>query len=81
MIPKYEDNWKKLGALLGFKPGEMEFIYSDFHDDTEECCKLLLFRWLNKNPHASWDQLFSAIDDLPQPSLQGMNQIYVIIVT
>ena len=81
VVPEYAQNWRYLGTLLGFKHVEMEFIFNDFHNDSEECCRLLLLRWLNKNPDASWDQLFSAINDLPQPSLEGINQIYVIIVT
>ena len=49
------------------------------HNDAEECSRSLLSRWLEKNPDASWDQLFSAIDDLPKSPLPeiahpGINQ-------
>ena len=86
VVPEYAHNWRYLGALLHFTHAEMEIIFSDFRNDSQECCRNLLSRWLEKNPDASWNQLFLAFDNLPQPSLpeivhQGLDQIYVIIVT
>ena len=87
VVPEYAHNWRYLGALLNFKHAEMENIFSDFRNDSKECCRHLLSTWLEKNPDASWNQLFSAIDDLPQPEIvhRSMNQIYVhmyvIIIT
>ena len=80
VVPKYAHNWRYLGASLNFDHAEMEIIFSDFRNDSKECCRHLLTNWLEKNPDASWDQLFSVIDDLPQTPLpeiahQGMNQI------
>ena len=80
VVPEYAHNWRYLGASLHFDYAEMEIIFSDFRNDAKECCRSLLSRWLEKKPDASWDQLFLAIDDLPQPPLhqiayQGMNQI------
>ena len=80
VVPEYAHKWKYLGALLHFDQAELEIIFSNFRNDSEECCRSLLSRWLQKNPDASWDQLFLAIDDLSQLLLseityQGMNQI------
>ena len=75
MVPECTHNWRYLGALLHFKQAELEIIFIDFHNDAEECCMSLLSRWLEKSSDASWDQLFSAIDDLPRLAYQGINQI------
>ena len=80
VVPEYAHKWKYLGALLHFDQAELEIIFSNFRNDSEECCRSLLSRWLQKNPDASWDQMFLAIDDLSQLLLseityQGMNQI------
>ena len=71
VIPKYAHNWRYLGASLHFDHAEMEIIFSDFCNDSKECYRSLLSRWLEKSTDASWDQLFSAIDDLPE--YQGIN--------
>lgn len=77
MVPEYAHKWRYLGALLHFDQAELDIIFTDFRNDSEECCRNLLSRWLQKNRDASWDQLLSAIDDLFQPPLpeivhQGM---------
>ena len=69
VVPEYAHNWRYLGAQLDFKHTEMEIIFSDFRNDSQECCRNLLSRWLEKNPDASWDQLFLAIDNIPQRPL------------
>ena len=64
VVPQYAHKWRYLGALLHFEQPELDIIYSNFRNDVEECCRSLLSRWLNKNHDASWNQLFSAIDNL-----------------
>ena len=71
VVPEYASKWKDLGALLHFKQAELEIIFSNFRHDAEECCKSLLTRWLERSD-VSWDQLLSAIDDLPKLVYQGM---------
>ena len=80
VVPKCAHKWRFLGALLHFDQAELDTIFSNFRYDSEDCCRNLLSRWLEKNPNTTWDQLLSAIDDLSQPPLaeityQGMNQI------
>ena len=75
VVPECAHNWRYLGTLLHFKQAELGIIFSNFRNDAEECCRSLLSRWLEKNPDASWDQLFSAVDDLPELAYQGINQI------
>ena len=80
MVPKFAHKWRYLGALLHFDQPELDIIFSDFRNDSEECCRRLFSRWLEKTVDASWHQLLLAIDDVLQPKLleiscQGMNQI------
>ena len=76
LVPKCAHKWRFLGTLLNF---DQDIIFSNLHNDSEECCRNLLSRWLEKNSVASWNQLLSAIDDLPEYPLlkttsHGMNQ-------
>ena len=71
VVRKYAHKWRYLGAFLHFKQAELDIIFSNFRNDSMECCRTLLSKWLQKNTDASWDQLFSAIDDLPELAYQG----------
>ena len=73
VVSEYAHEWRDLGMLLNFKQAELEIIFKDFRNDSRECCKRLFCRWLEKSPDATWDQLHSAIDDLPALSEQGMS--------
>ena len=76
VVPKYAHNWEYLGTLLYFDQAELMTISKNFRNDSEECCRNLMSRWLDKNHDASWDQLLSATDDLsshPDFAYQSMN--------
>ena len=73
VVPEYAHEWRDLGVLLNFKQPELEIIFRDFRNDSRECCKRLLCRWLQKSSNATWHQLFLAIDDLPPLSKQGVS--------
>ena len=66
VVPQYAHKWRLLGAELCFDQAELDIIFSNFRNDSEECCRNLLSRWLNKNSDATWDQLLISIDNLPQ---------------
>ena len=68
VVPNYAHKWRDLGAQLQFSQAELNIIFSNFCNDAEKCCGDLMSRWLKKNSNATWDQLFTAIDNLPQQS-------------
>ena len=68
VIPNYAHKWRHLGTQLEFSEAELEIIFSNFRNDSEKCCRDLVSRWLSKNPNATWDQLLTAINNLPQQS-------------
>ena len=74
VVPNYAHKWRYLGALLHFNQAELNIIFSNFRNDSEECCRSLLSRWLEKTANASWNQLFAAIDELSSLPYQGMNE-------
>ena len=76
VVPNYAHEWRYLGALLKFEQAELDIIFSDYRNDSKECCRSLLSQWLNKHHDASWNQLFSAINDISSlsgPTLQGIH--------
>ena len=75
VVPKYAHKWRFLGGLLYFDQAELDIIFSDFCNDAKECCGRLLSIWLDKNAHASWNQLISAIDEINQSSLICLPEI------
>ena len=70
VVPEYAHEWKYLGILLKFEKAELDIIFSDYRNDSKECCRNLLSQWLEKHHDASWDQLFLAINDIS--SLSGL---------
>ena len=65
VVPKYAHKWRYPGAQLHFDQAELETIFNNFCNDSEECYRSLLSRWLQKHPVVLWDHLISAIDELP----------------
>ena len=66
VVPQYAHKWRQLGAQLSFHQATLDIIFSNFRNDAEECCRNLMSRWLEENSDATWDQLQTAIDNLPQ---------------
>ena len=72
VVPKYAHEWRFLGGLLHFEQAELDIIFSDYRNDSKECCRRLLCVWLERNPDASWNQLASAIDEIHQFSFMHL---------
>ena len=79
VVPKYAHEWRRLGVLLKFEEHELDIIFSNMGNDSEQCCRRLLFKWLEKYPYAVWDHLFVAINKLPELSHLGLLIVVVII--
>ena len=77
VVPQYAHKWRQLGAQLHFDQAKLDIILSNFQRDSEGCCRDLLHRWLDKNSSATWNQLLTVIDNLPQESFTNENQGYI----
>jgi len=65
VVPKYAYRWRDLGVYLHFEYATLEIISSNCGSDAESCCKDLLRRWLKGTANPTWNELLSAIDNLP----------------
>ena len=48
---------------MGIELGNLNTIRANHSGDVEGCCKDLWEKWLELDPGATWDKLFTAIDD------------------
>jgi len=84
VIQKYAHKWRYLGAELHFDQAELEIIFSNSPNSVEECCRVLVTRWLDRDSNASWDHLLTAIDNLHHqstvPELTSEYQSYIAMV-
>ena len=42
----------------------MDIIEYDHRNDCETCCSRMLSEWLDNTPHATWENLINATDNL-----------------
>ena len=61
-IPRYVLQWKVIGTLLGVASEELDIIGHDNHDKAKPCCYDMLKKWLEIDPTASWEKLFTAVE-------------------
>ena len=64
VTPEYAANWKIIGASLGFSNGAIDIIDHDNYHRAEDCCNAVWERWLDEDISASWNKVFSIIDQI-----------------
>ena len=62
-IPLYAAQWEDIGVNLDIDLGHLEIIKVDNPNNVRRRCQILLQSWLRVDPDATWDKLFTAIDD------------------
>ena len=62
ITPQYAADWKVIGTLLGLPSATLDVIERDNHYKTRECCNAMLNKWLQVDPTASWEKLFTVIE-------------------
>ena len=62
VTPDYAMYWKTIGILVGVPVNELKIIEHDFVNRAVLCCNMMLQRWLETDPTATWEKLFAAID-------------------
>ena len=63
VTPYYAAQWEDIGVYLDIELGHLRIIKADHPGDTSGCCKDLWKKWLELDPDATWEKLFTAIDD------------------
>ena len=62
VTPCYAAHWEDIGVYLDIELGHLKIIRADHPSDTSSCCKDLWKKWLEIDPDATWEKLFTAID-------------------
>ena len=68
ITPRYATRWKEIGTLLGLPSVTLDTIEHDCHCIARQCCYVMLFKWLEVDPTASWRNLFTVIGS---PAVSG----------
>ena len=63
VVPGAATKWRELGVELLDTDSEivLSTIETNYPKDVEECCKLMLDKWLKTSVDASWNQLVQAL--------------------
>lgn len=72
IVPVWASKWKELGEAIGLPPHELETISVNhgYHPRrSEECCKVVLKTWLERDVTASWNKLDEAISSIPSTAM------------
>ena len=64
VVPKWGSKWRQLGTQLNIERYLMDNIEQDHPADCESCCSKMFSEWLDSNPTACWEDLFTALDNL-----------------
>ena len=76
IVPVWAAKWRELGEAIGLSSNELEIISADhsYHPSrSEECCKVVLRKWLEKDSTASWNKL-KAIESLSYNITENTNK-------
>ena len=60
-INRYATSWRKIGLVLDVDSTILDIINNDFVTEEQARCKTMLKEWLKKEPMASWEKLFQAV--------------------
>ena len=56
--------WERLGIELGLKDYQIAYISKDNTNSSVTCCRVMLQKWLNIEPSATWGKLDDAIKNI-----------------
>ena len=62
IAPRYARQWREIGTLLGLPSAALDTIEHNRHCEARQCCCVMLFKWLEVDPTASWRKLFTVIE-------------------
>ena len=62
ITPKYAAKWRVIGTLLDLPNGILQAIEAEYPINVEWCCNKMFEKWLEVDPTASWEKLFTAIE-------------------
>jgi len=60
---RYAAKWREIGTQLDLRDATLSIIQANHPCDVERCCNEMLSKWLEVDNTASWQKLFTAIDN------------------
>ena len=63
VTPQYATRWREVGIQLGLSNETLSVIQEDNPLNVRRCCNAMLMKWLSVDTNASWQKLFTAIDN------------------
>ena len=70
MVTKWASKWRQLGTQLNIDQHLMDNIEHDHPNKCDSCCSEMITEWLDSNPAASWEDIFTAVDSLSPDGMQ-----------
>ena len=61
VVPHCSTKWRELGLALGVTTSQLDIIHVDHPNSCEERCRVMLRKWLQQDPSATWGKLVDAI--------------------
>ena len=60
---KFATKWSNIGLELDIDSEVLDIIDADYKNDVQKCCSIMLRKWLDSDPEASWGKLFDAVEN------------------
>ena len=68
IVEQQAAQWERLGVELGLKDYHIDNISKDNPNRSVTCCRVMLQKWLDIDPSATWAKLNDAIKKIKLPS-------------
>lgn len=78
VIPHCAAEWRELGEAIGISPSQLNIINVDHPNSCEERCKVVLRKWVEQDPSATWGKLVDAVNTIHHkvPSVEEGEQLF-----
>ena len=63
---KIANEWRVFGRLLGIEESQLSGIATQYHNDINECCRVVLTKWMENPPcdyPSTWGGLIDLLED------------------
>ena len=62
ITPRYAEDWKVIGTLLGLPSGRLDAIEADYPHRVKDRCNQMFYNWRLMDENFSWKKLFTVIE-------------------
>ena len=68
IVQQQAAQWETLGLELGLKDYHIAIITKDHPNNSVTCCRVMLQKWLDTDPLASWSKMDDAVKKIKSPT-------------